>query len=225
MKRLFLFLLALLFAISSLAGCAKEEEEERQPDFETLNIRTISASRALATGIEYSYITPCAEDENARTEGMVKVIEYGPCEAPEGKSSSEGCTWRKLTLKIVYGDENANESGFTYRYCMADYYDIRGVHDSLRQDPEKSRETFQIRMDGKKYECEALISENISDWVMDSEGMQSCTMELTWTLMLPEGYDGICCSLYDAQYAAKVEECKYIDAYYIEDAFLIFKLD
>lgn len=217
--------MALIFAISCLAGCAKEEEEEREPDFEVLNIRTMSASRALASGIEYSYSTLCAEDENARTEGMVKVIEYAPCEAPEGKSTSEGCAWRKLTLQISYGDDNANESGYTYRYCMADYYDIRGVHDSQRHDPEKGRETFHIRLDGKKYECEALISENASDWVMDSEGMQSCTVELTWTIMLPEGYDGMCCSLYDSQYAAQVEEGKYMDVYYIEDAFLIFRLD
>ncbi|NMA93515.1 MAG: hypothetical protein GX975_02510 [Clostridiales bacterium] len=57
MKRLFLILMALIFAISCLAGCAKEEEEEREPDFEVLNIRTMSASRALASGIEYSYST------------------------------------------------------------------------------------------------------------------------------------------------------------------------
>ncbi len=208
----------------SLAGCAKEEEE-KDPDFEVLNIRTISASKVLASGIEYSYNTLCSEDENAHTLGSVRVVEYAPCEAPEGRSTPQGSEWRQFTVQIVYGDENANESGYSYRYVTADYYDIRGVHDSLRSDAEKGRETFKVRLDGKKYECEALISENISDWVMDSEGMQSCTVELTWTFMLPEDYDGICCSLYDSKYAAQVEEGKYMDVYYIEDAFLIFRLD
>ncbi|MBQ2096010.1 MAG: hypothetical protein II474_08905, partial [Firmicutes bacterium] len=139
----------------------------------------------------------------------------------------DGYAWQKLYMRLSFGDEASNENGYRYCYFMTDFYDIKGMHNSLSFDESTQCDTFTVRWQDKKWKkCVAMIARSAEDWVMDEEsGLQSCSEILTWTLCLPEGYDGICCCLYDASLQTQIEATSDFTEVYDPPAFLIYRLD
>ena len=130
-------------------------------------------------------------------------------------------------MRVTFGDENANESGYRYCYLMTDYYDMAKLQSSLAYDESKQCDTFTVRWNDKKYKkCVAIINKTAEDWVMDEEsGLQSCSEILSWTLLLPEGYDGICCGIYNAALEGKVETVSAFTENYDSASFVLYRLD
>lgn len=214
-----ILLMAALCACSGGGG-------DQVPEFEEKGVQWISVSDAMQNSEVRKYRTICDKDPSAVTTGSVNVYRE-PCEAPDGFKTPEGYAWQRLRMRMSFGDEAANENGYRYCYFMTDYYDIGKLVSSLSYDDARQCDTFTVRWADKKWKkCVALISKAEEDWVMDEEsGLQSCSEILTWTLCLPEGYDGICCCLYDASLQTQVESASDFTSVYDAPAFLIYRLD
>ena len=224
MRKLFVLMLALVLALS-VCGCGGNSAD-KAPDFETYNMTAISAKEALASGTAYPYTTVCQAEPEKATTGTVKVLEYKDVDSPDGKSPAKGCKWVSIKLELNFGDEAANESGYTYSYKLADYYNIKNVQDSMCYDMDKACETFQIRSEGKKYNCKGLVAKSSGDWAMnDVTGLQNCSEFITWTFMIPENYDGLCCGLFNSSKESIVNGSSYIYELQEDPGFLFFRLD
>jgi hypothetical protein len=224
MKKITSILLIMLLIVS-LCSCSGSGNSQT-PDFEEKNVQWISVSSAMKNSDVRTYRTVCEKDPAAVTEGSVNVY-CEPCDAPEGFKTPDGYAWQRLRMRMSFGDEAANEGGYRYCYFMTDYYGIDLLNGSLSFDDSRQCDTFTVRWEDKKYKkCVAMISKAAEDWVMDEEsGLQSCSEILTWTVLLPEGYDGICCCLYDAALQAQVEGSANFTNVYDPAAFLIYRLD
>ena len=224
MKKVICILLVCLLA-AGLCSCSGSGGD-KTPDFEEKNVQWISVSSAMKNSDVRPYQTVCEKDPAVTTTGSVNVYAE-PCEAPEGFKTPDGYAWQKLYMRMNFGDEAANENGYRYCYFMTDYYDISYLNGSLSFDEDRQCDTFTVRWQDKKYKkCVALISKSAEDWVMDEEsGLQNCSEILTWTILLPEGYDGICCCLYDAALQAQVEGASDFTNVYDPASFLIYRLD
>ena len=224
MKKIFAILIsfALLFGMTACSGSGSQDS----PDFEAKNIQWISAASATKDSRVDSFATVCEKDHAVVTEGTVNIYS-APCDAPEGFKTPDGYAWQKLNMRITFGDENANESGYRYCYLMTDYYDMAKLQSSLAYDESKQCDTFTVRWNDKKYKkCVAIINKTAEDWVMDEEsGLQSCSEILSWTLLLPEGYDGICCGIYSAALEGKVETVSAFTENYDPASFVLYRLD
>lgn len=224
MRKLIVLLLAFVLAMG-ICGCGSEPES-KVPDFESSNISAISASEAFASGQLYDYVTICEADGSKATKGTVKVADYSETEAPEGYDTSKNCRWVTLKLELAFGDEAANESGYRYSYKIADYYNIKDVQDTMFFDVEKSCEVFKVKTGGKKYSCKGLVNKSSDDWAMNDEtGLQSCREYITWTFMLPEGYDGLCCGIYNSSKEDIVSAAPYVNQCTEDPGFIFFRLD
>ena len=224
MRKLTALLLAMLLA-AGLCACGASSEGD-VPDFEKYNITAMSALDFAGSGKTAEYDTICQDDGEKTTAGTVLITGYSDTSAPEGFSEQSGCTWKKLTIELTFGDEAANEAGYRYCYKMSDYYDIKSFQDSLVYDSKKECETFKIKNNGKKYTCYALININSADWTMDEDtGLQYCKETLTWTVLVPDDYDGLCIGLYDAAFESEVSSAAYITDLEEEAGFVFFRLD
>lgn len=219
--KIFLIPLLCLSLASAACGCS---DKDRTPDFEALGVEWLSAGEYAASGLALKYETATEKEPERSSEAYV-TAEYGPCEAPAGQATPQGFGWRKLSLAMSYGDEACNESGYSYRWFMTDYYDVKAFRDSMVYEQDLQCETFSLRFNGKKYRCRALISRSATDWSMDESGVQRCTETLTWTLMLPEGYDGLCCGLIDSALEEEAEAAYLFTEFYAPEDFLIYRLD
>ena len=214
-----------------LAACETEAEEERTPDFEALGISCIPVSEAMEKGKTYPYETVTEEDELAATHADVTAV-LEKAVPPKGFEEEEGFVWVTLRVRMAYGDEAANESGYRYSYLMTDYYDIEGVRGSIAYDEAKQCETFTVRWNGQTYQCAVVLSKKAEDWAMDeSTGLQHCAETVAWTMKIPEGYDGIVCGLADPLLKpAPPEEgeeasSEVFPAQYDPASFLLFRVD
>ena len=217
----------LLAAVLTIALCAcSASKGDETPDFEEKNVQWISVSSEIKNSGVRQYQTVCEKDDSVATVGTVNVY-CEPCEAPDGFKTPDGCAWQKFYMRLRFGDEAANENGYRYCYFMTDYYDTARLNNSLSYDEDRQCDTFTIVYNDKKYKkCVAMIGKAAEDWVMDEEsGLQSCSEVLTWTLCLPEGYDGICCCLYDAALQTQVEGAADFTGVYDPASFLIYRLD
>ena len=224
MKKVTTILIALFLALT-VCSCSGSKGPET-PDFETDGIQWISASSAMQGGQKQPFATICEKDRSQVTRAEVNIYSQA-CDAPEGFSTPDGYAWQRLTVRLAFGDEAANENGYRYCYFLTDYYDMDGLQGSLSYDEGKQCDTFTVRYNDKKYKkCIALISKSAEDWVMDEEsGLQHCSELLNWTLMLPEGYDGICCGIYDAALEGQVDTAADFREHYDPASFLIYRLD
>ena len=224
MKKVICVLLT-IFLLAGLCSCGGAGGDQT-PDFEEKNVQWISVSSAMQNGDVRSYKTVCEKDPSAVTTGTINVFAE-KCDAPDGFKTPDGYAWQRLRMRLSFGDEAANENGYRYCYFMTDYYDIDKLSSSLSFDDSRQCDTFTVRWEDKKWKkCVALFSKAAEDWVMDEEsGLQSCSEILTWTLCLPEGYDGICCCLYDAALQTQVEGTANFTTAYDPSAFLIYRLD
>ena len=218
-------ILLICFLAAGFCSCSGAGGD-KTPDFEEKNVQWISVSSAMKNSDVRPYKTVCEKDPTAVTTGSVNVYAE-PCEAPEGFKTPDGYAWQRLRMRLSFGDEAANENGYRYCYFMTDYYGIDRLAGSLSFDDSRQCDTFTVNWEDKKYKkCVALFGKTAEDWVMDEEsGLQSCSEILTWTLCLPEGYDGICCCLYDAALQTQVEGNKDFTEVYDPSAFLIYRLD
>ena len=210
--------------LAGLCACSGQDVD-RVPDFEEQQIAWVSAS-AMLKGETSAYRTICEKDPAVVTEGIVDVT-CEPCDAPQGFKTPDGYVWQKLRMRITFGDEAANENGYRYCYFMTDYYDVSLLASSISFDDSRQCDTFTVQFNNKKYKrCVAMISKASEDWEMDEEsGLQHCGEILTWTLCLPEGYDGICCCLYDASLQEQLEGSKDFTAVYDAPSFVMVRLD
>lgn len=224
MKRIAAIFLAIVLVLG-LAACGSSGGQD-SPDFETKGIQWISASSAMSGGQKNEYTTICEKDHAKMTTGSVNIFSQA-CEAPEGFKTPDGYAWQRLSMRISFGDEAANENGYRYCYFLTDYYDMDRLQSSLAHDEAKQCDTFTVRYNDKKYKkCIAIISKTADDWEMDEEsGLQHCSELLNWTLLLPEGYDGICCGLYSAALEGQVETVSAFTEHYDPASFLIYRLD
>ena len=224
MKKFTVIILAVLLVLG-MSACGGSGDQD-SPDFEAKNIQWISASSAMKESRVDGFTTICEKDHAVFTDGTVNIYSAA-CDAPEGFSTPDGYAWQRLSMRITFGDENANESGYRYCYLMTDYYDMDRLQSSLSYDENKQCDTFTVRYNDKKYKkCVAIINKSAEDWVMDEEsGLQHCSELLNWTLLLPEGYDGICCGIYNAALEGQVETVSALVEHYDPGAFLIYRLD
>lgn len=236
-KRIYAVLICALLSLS-LAACEAEEpvEEVRVPDFEALGIDAIPVSQAIETGRAYAYETVTEKDDALATHADVTVT-LEKAKTPKGFEEEEGYVWVTLRLRMAYGDEASNEAGYRYSYLMADWYDIEAVRASVQYDADRQCETFEVKMDGQTYPCAAILSKKAEDWQMDeSTGLQHCAETVSWTLKLPEGYDGIVCGLVDPLLKApetvineegqeEPSDGEVFPALYDPAKFLLFRLD
>ncbi len=224
MKKIAALLTALILA-AGLAACSGSGGQDT-PDFEAKNIQWISASSATKSGQIDGFSTICEKDHAAVTKGTVNIYSTA-CEAPEGFSTPDGYAWQRLSMRLRFGDEAANENGYRYCYFMTDFYDMERLQSTLSHDDGRQCDTFTIRWNDKKYKkCIAVISKTIEDWEMDEEsGLQHCSELLHWTLLLPKGYDGICCGIYDAALEGKVDSASALEENYDPASFVIYRLD
>jgi len=189
----------LIFSLAAgLCACGGSQDPDT-PDFEANSIQWTSVSAAMSQNSVQTLQTVCEKDASVLTTGSVNVYSEA-CEAPEGFKTPDGYAWQRLRMRVTFADENANENGYRYCYLMTDYYDMNRLKKTLSYDEDKQCDTFTVVYNDKKYKkCVAVIGKTVEDWVMNEEtGLQSCSEILTWTLCLPEGYDGICCSVYNA---------------------------
>lgn len=224
MKKIFAILisLALLFGMTACSGSGSQDS----PDFETHQIQWISAASASKNSRVDEFTTVCEKDPAVITNGTVNIFSSA-CDAPEGFHTPDGYAWQKLNMRITFGDENANESGYRYCYLMTDYYDMERLQSSLSYDEGRQCDTFAVRWNDKKYKkCVAIINKTAEDWVMDEEsGLQHCSEILSWTLLLPEGYDGICCGIYNAALEGKADTVSSFLENYDASSFTLYRLD
>ena len=223
MKKASVLFLVLLLALG-LCSCGSGGEDA--PDFEANKIEWTSAAYATKEAQVVSFTTACEKDPVARTTASVNVYSTA-CDAPEGFSTPDGYAWQKLSLRLRFGDEQANENGYRYCYFLTDYYDMAALQNSITNDESRQCDTFTVRWEDKKYKkCLALISKTTEDWEMDEEsGLQSCSEILSWTVLLPEGYDGLCCGIYDAALEGTVDTPDAFIEHYDAKAFLLYRLD
>ena len=199
---------------------------DKTPDFEEKNVQWISVSSAMKNSDVRQFLTACEKDPSVSTTAAVNVFAE-KCDAPEGFKTPDGYAWQRLRLRMTFGDEAANESGYRYCYFMTDFYDVSRMSSSLSFDDSRQCDTFTVNWQDKKWKkCVALMNKAAEDWEMDEEsGLQHCSEILTWTLCLPEGYDGICCGLYHAALQAQMEGTADFTTVYDPAAFLIYRLD
>ena len=224
MKRIISILIAAVLVLG-LCSCSGGGSDA-VPDFEEKNVQWISVASAMREGDVRPYTTICEKDPETSTTGSVNVY-CEPCEAPDGFKTPDGYAWQRLRMRLSFGDEAANENGYRYCYIMTDYYDIGRLNSSLSYDGDRQCDTFTLRYNDKKWKkCVAIMNKAAEDWVMDEEsGLQSCSEILTWTLCLPEGYDGICCCLYNGALQNQVEGAADFTSVYDPSSFLIYRLD
>ena len=211
--------------VLGLCSCSGSGGDET-PDFEEKNVQWISVSSAMKNSDVREYTTVCEKDETAFTKASVNVY-CEPCEAPDGFKTPDGYAWQRLRMRLAFGDEAANENGYRYCYFMTDYYDIGRLNSSLSFDEDRQCDVFTVVYNDKKWKkCAAVMSKAAEDWEMDEEsGLQHCSEILTWTLCLPEGYDGICCCLYNGALQSQVEGNADFTSVYDPASFLIYRLD
>ena len=224
MKKISVFLISLAL-ILGMTACGGSGDQD-VPDFEAKNMQWISAAAAMQANRVDSFTTVCEKDPSLITTGNVNIYS-AKCDAPEGFSTPDGYAWQKLSMRITFGDEHANENGYRYCYLMTDYYDMDRLQNSLAFNEGKQCDTFTVRYNDKKYKkCVAVMNKSAEDWVMDEEsGLQHCSELLNWTLLLPEGYDGICCGIYSAALEGQVETVSALTEHYDPAQFILYRLD
>ena len=224
MKRVICVLLT-VFLLTGLCSCSGGGGDQT-PDFEEKNVQWISVSSAMKNSDVRQIATVCEKDPSVPTTASVNVFAE-KCDAPDGFKTPDGYAWQRLRMRLTFGDEAANENGYRYCYFMTDYYDIGRMSGSLSFDDSRQCDTFTVNWQDKKWKkCAAVMNKQAEDWEMDEEsGLQHCSEILTWTLCLPEGYDGICCGLYDASLQSQVEGSADFTNAYDPASFLIYRLD
>ena len=119
-------------------------------------------------------------------------------------------------------DENSINDGFDYNYLISDFYDIEGFKHSFVYDQALGCNTFTVNWYGKDYpECRESSSISRGEWEKSGDGFKK-TVEITWTLLLPEGYDGIVVGVRSS--GIDTEGKHYIYEYYEPDAFLLYRV-
>ena len=231
-------LILLLLAVLILTGCNDvgfHSHRWTEPDYQNPSTCTVChATRGLPLTADFDhydiqtdlqqsqeYHTVTVE-ENLEVSGTVSVAGHDSFESDESHQALKGYKWHIVTLKLTVGDENSNLYGFDYNYLITDYYNIHGFENSYRFNSDTSFNTFTVNFNGTDYEeCICYVQTSSGQWTKNGDIYQK-EINVTWNLLIPEGYDGIVVGFRNS--AIEIKDSDYLNDYYAAKDFVLFRV-
>ena len=196
--------------------CGETMGQKLEADFD---VKKITAG--LKEGEPAEYRTVCGEDQ-LEAAGTATLSGAEDFEEDETHPKKDGYRWYIVRMSLVFSDEVSRKNGFDYNYLISDYYDIEGFTHSFVYDESVGYNTFKVSWYGKEYDgCQVLVRTVSSEWEKDGKGYKK-TVDLTWHLLLPDGYDGTVIGLRNSRIDAEGKH--YLYEYYNTEDFLLYRV-
>lgn len=196
--------------------CGETLGDPLEADF---SVRKISADLKENEPAEFHTVTG---EEKLDTTGVFTITGSEILTEDASHKKKNGYEWHIIRMSLSFSDENSINDGFDYNYLISDFYDIEGFKHSFVYDQALGCNTFTVNWYGKDYpECRESSSISRGEWEKSGDGFKK-TVEITWTLLLPEGYDGIVVGVRSS--GIDTEGKHYIYEYYEPDAFLLYRV-
>ena len=196
--------------------CGETIGEKLEADFDAKKIEP-----AFKEGEPAEYRSITAEGQ-LDTAGTATITGTQVFKEDETHQAVDGYQWTIVNMVLSFSDEVSRKNGFDYNYLISDYYDIEGFTHSFIYDEAVGYNTFKVSWYGKDYDqCRVLVKTVSSEWEKSAEGYTK-TVELTWNLLLPEGYDGTVIGVRNSK--IDIGESHYLYQYYNAEDFLLYRI-
>ncbi len=169
-------------------NCDYTEGEPLPPLYATFPVNVINAQ----VDTVYDYKTACYL-KGHETVGKLTLENYQVFTSDETHEAVDGYEWHRVTVKIVFSDNDAVKYGFTVKSAVDDYFC------GLPEDGNGYTDQFTANFHGQVYDqCLMANSQGVySEWV-DS----ACTYTAEYAWRVPKGYDGFLIMFYNGNKSA-----------------------
>lgn len=143
---------------------------------------------------EYDFVLPCGTEPTKSTVAKVTASDYKTVASDDTHEALEGYTWKILSLKLHFFDENAKAYGLNMgKYLWDDRYtggQNRGEDDIIDELFAEGM-AYPITWNGVQYNGGRIhIAETVSGWTKDESGAYYLDIFVTVSARVPIGYDG-----------------------------------
>lgn len=133
---------------------------------------------------EYSFVTPCHDNEEYATEGKITFSDYEVFESDEAHEALDGYEWHAVTINGIFDDDNAYNYGYLMEVNSFDYYDEAYNDDENAYDEEN--DVYILNYNGVDYNG---VKDHL-EILQRGWDDHTYTVKVRYYLPLPKGYDG-----------------------------------
>lgn len=197
------------------ATCSRCGFTEGDPLVPALADRTLNE---LQVGKPLPYTTASYEDYAVDVTGTAEITDYRVIDGDETFPAREGYEWRIVTVKLVFGGEDAQQNGVQSAYTFGDYYTLD--NSISRSEDDDGMRTFAADWYGMRVQCRQKTGATLeNDWY-DRE------LRFSWEegVQVPKGYDGVLFILYHFRLAENATRLYLPASEVLDENALVFRM-
>lgn len=182
-------------APSTCEICGETEGEKLLSYFE----KTGLIDRLVDHSESREMVQTCLNDASKQAIVTVSVDDYRTIQSDETHEAADGYEWKILTLNMNIADENVWDYGIRLHYFWGDcFYKDSGYVDTEGSIFDENGKPTSITWEGVNYEESRIaVSESLSDWTVNEEGIHCADFTIIVSVRMPQGFDGFIFGLED----------------------------